>query len=46
MILDLAYTSKSLYAFNQVKSRPMYLLDLKATSLHTKKFLLSSQYSD
>ncbi len=38
MIPDLAYTSRNLYISNQVRSRLMYLSDLKATSLHTKSF--------
>ncbi len=37
MILDLAYTSKNLYKFNQVRFRSMYsLLGLSATGPHTK----------
>ncbi len=38
MILDLAYTKRDLYTFNQVRSRPMSLLGLRATSLHTRGF--------
>ncbi len=38
MILDLAYISKDLYAFNQIKSKPMYLSSLVATSLYIKGF--------
>ena len=41
MILDLVYTSKGLYASNLVRSKSTYLSGLKATSLHTKKLLLS-----
>ena len=37
MISDLAYTNRDFYAFNQVKSRPTYLLlGLTAINLHTK----------
>ena len=46
MIPNLAYTSKSLYISNYVKSKPIYLLGLRAIDLHTEKFLLFSQYSD
>ena len=40
MILDLAYISKNLYTFNQVRSKPTYLLGLGATDLYTRKNLL------
>ncbi len=36
MIPDLAYTSRGLYASNQVRSRPTYSSGLGATGLHTR----------
>ncbi len=42
MIPDLVYTSKGLYTSNQVKSKSTYSLGLEATSLYTRKLLLSS----
>ena len=41
MILDLVYTSRSLYLSNQVRSRLTYPLGLGATSLHTRSLLSS-----
>ena len=38
MILDLAYTNKSFYASNQIRSKPIYSLNLGATSLYTSNF--------
>ncbi len=38
MILDLAYTSKSLYTSNLIRFRFIYLLDLGAISLNTRSF--------
>ena len=39
MILDLAFTSKSYYASNQVRSGPTYLSGLEAIDLPTKRLL-------
>ncbi len=37
MILDLVYTNKDLYTFNQSRSKPIYLLSgLSAASLYAK----------
>ena len=38
MILNQVYISKSLYAFNHVKSRPIYLLGLGVIHLQIKSF--------
>ena len=35
MILNLAYISRGLYTSNQVKFMPIYLSDIRATSLDT-----------
>ena len=41
MIPDLVYTNKSVYTFNQVRSRSIYLSGLGTTGTYTKKLLLS-----
>lgn len=38
MILDLASTSKGLYAFNQVKFKLIYSSDPQTTSLYIREF--------
>ena len=39
MILNRIYISRGLYIFNQVKSKPMWLLSaLSATDLYTRRF--------
>ena len=41
MILDLAYTSKGFYIYNQVRFRPTcLLLGLRTTDLHIRRTIL------
>ena len=41
MILNLAYISRGFYVSNQIRFRLIYLADLGAINLYTRKLLLS-----